>query len=326
MKLKSLCLLFSVLLLAIGAFSSPVPALKTGRVADMGQAVKSTSLDDTYLQWHLKKIMADQAWKITVSDPGILVAVLDSGIDLNHEDLVGKVKKSVNFTSSPTEEDVYGHGTLIAGLIAASEKNLKGATGVAYHSSLLNVKVADDAGYTGPEEVAKGIIWAADNDADIINLSVVLTKPSPIVEEAVKYAWGKGCLIIAASGNNAGLRPMYPAAYQGVISVAATDQNDHLPKWSNRGQWTTVSAPGVDIYSTMPQDKYAQKSGTSFATALVSGEAALLFAVATDRNNNAYTNDDVRDIIESSTDAMASASAKGRINVLKAVAGMVNKP
>ena len=237
----------------------------------MPQADTSAAVNNLPSQWHLTKIMADKAWHITDSNPDIVVAVLDSGIDVNHQDLVGKVKQSVNFTGSPTEGDVYGHGTLIAGLIAASEKDLKGATGVAYNCSLFNVKVADDAGFTTPDAVAKGIIWAADNGADIINLSVVLTKPSTIVEDAVEYAWSKGCLLVAASGNNAGLKPMYPAAYENVISVGATDKNDRLAQWSNRGEWVTVSAPGVDIYSTSPDDKYIQKSGTSFSTALVFG-------------------------------------------------------
>jgi thermitase len=120
---------------------------------------------------------------------------------------------------------------------------------------------------------------------------------------------------------------MYPAAYDNVISVGATDQNDRLARWSNRGEWVTVSAPGVDIYSTSPDDKYVQKSGTSFATALVSGEAALLYAIVIDRNDNGYINDEVRYIIQNSTDAIINADAKGRINVLKAVnAGLTEPP
>lgn len=277
-------------------------------------------------QWHLQKIMVDQAWEITAGSPNIIVAVLDSGIDTDHEELRGKVVGSVNFTTSRTTRDVYGHGTLIAGLIAASVENLKGATGVAYSSSLLNVKVADDAGYTEPIAVASGITWAADNGANIINLSVVLTKPSKIVEEAVKYAWDKGCIIVAASGNNSGLRPMYPAAYLNVISVAATDQNDRLPRWSNRGDWVTVSAPGVDIYSTLPDDKYAERSGTSFATALVSGEAALLYAIAQDMNDNGCINDEIRDAIQNKTDAILDISGKGRVNALKAAETFIEKP
>ena len=324
---KRLTLVALVTVLMLGVFSSTPHMIAYGRVADLPQADRTSPVTVLPSQWHLAKILADKAWQITDSTPDIVVAVLDSGIDINHEDLVGKVKQSVNFSNSPTEGDVYGHGTLIAGLIAASEKDLKGATGVAYNCSLLNVKVADDAGFTTPEAVAKGIIWAADNGADVINLSVVLTKPAIAVEDAVKYAWGKGCLLVAASGNNAGLKPMYPAAYDNVISVGATDQNDRLARWSNRGEWVTVSAPGVDIYSTSPDDKYVQKSGTSFATALVSGEAALLYAIVIDRNDNGYINDEVTDIIQNSTDAIINADAKGRINVLKAVnAGLTEPP
>jgi len=324
---KRLTLIALVAVLTLGVCSSTPYAVTYGRVADLPQVGRTSAATVLPSQWHLAKIMADKAWQVTDSTPDIIVAVLDTGIDINHEDLAGKVKNSVNFSSSLTDGDIYGHGTLIAGLIAASEKDLKGATGVAYNCSLLNVKVADDAGFTTPEAIAKGIIWAADNGAQIINLSVVLTKPATIVEDAVKYAWSKGCLLVAASGNNAGIKPMYPAAYENVISVGATDQSDRLAKWSNRGEWVTVSAPGVDIYSTSPDDKYNQKSGTSFATALVSGEAALLYAIVVDRNDNGYINDDVRDIIRNSADTTANPDAKGRINVLKAVdAGMANPP
>ncbi|MBN1644051.1 MAG: S8 family serine peptidase [Dehalococcoidales bacterium] len=309
-----------LILLAVIVFASvcvvpAVPAEYEGRVADFQQ----TAVNGTAAQWHLAKVMADRAWKITAGSPKIVVAVLDSGIDIKQEELAGKVIASVNFSTSRTTADVYGHGTFIAGLIAASVENLETVTGVAYNCSLLNVKVADDAGFTGAEAVAKGIRWAADNGADIINLSVVLTKPSTAVEEAVKYAWSKGCLLVAAAGNNAGLKPMYPAVYQNVIAVGATDVNDRIPRWFNRGQWVTVSAPGADIYSTLPGDEYAQKSGTSFATAIVSGEAALLFAVAVDENGDGFVNDEVRDAIVNNTDAVPGAGGTGRINVLKAV-------
>lgn len=318
----SVCLFALVVLLSAELLAS-MPEQKAGRVADFQQG--DESIGSASEQWHLAKIMVEQAWEITASNSQIVVAILDTGIDIDHEDLAGKVIGSVNFTSSRTAEDMYGHGTFIAGLIAASVDNLKGATGVAYSSSLLNVKVADDAGFTEPVAVARGIRWAADNGARVINLSVVLTKPSLIVEEAIKYAWEKGCVIVAAAGNNSGLRPMYPAAYQNVISVAATDWNDRLPWWSNRGDWVTVSAPGVDIYSTSPDDSYTEKSGTSFAAALVSGEAALLFAIAQDTNGNGFINDEIKDAIQNKTDFILDTSGKGRANALKAAEAFVTQ-
>ena len=322
---RYVCPSILVALLALGILASS-PEMKAGRVADFRSEDEKVAVTGVPSQWHLQKIMAEQAWKITAGSPNIIVAVLDSGIDIDHEDLSGKVLDSVNFTSSRTVEDVYGHGTLIAGLIAASVDNSMGATGVAYSSSLLNVKVADDAGFTEQVAVARGIMWAADNGADIINLSVVLTRPSQMVEEAVKYARDKGCVIVAAAGNNSGLRPMYPAAYQDVISVAATDQNDRLPRWSNRGDWVTVSAPGVDIYSTLPDDRYAERSGTSFATALVSGEAALLYAIAQDTNCNGFINDEIKDAIQNQTDVMLDVTGKGRVNAQKAAETFTTPP
>lgn len=276
------------------------------------------------LPWYIEKVQADAVWKTTSGGKDILVAVLDTGIDVKHEDLAGKVIESVNFTASKTADDLNGHGTVTAGIITASIENLKGATGIAYRSLLLNVKVAGDNGIVYPEAVAKGIVWAADKGAQVINLSLTLNQPSAEVEEAVRYAWDKGAVIIAAAGNTASVKPVYPAASPNVIGVAATDKNDRLAKWSNRGDWVSVSAPGVEMLSTIPQDKYAIKSGTSYATALVSGEAALLLAVARDRNANGRTNDEVRDAILRNTDVRLDGAYAGRVNLEKAVAALLN--
>jgi len=263
--------------------------------------------------------MAPQAWEITSGGSDVLVAILDTGIDQTHEDLVDKVIADVNFTDSPTVDDVHGHGTHIAGIIAATADDA-GITGLAYNCSLINVKVAEDDGSCDPATVAKGIMWAVDNGANVVNISLTITKPSPTLEDALNYAWDKGAVIIAAAGNNFSSVPVYPAAYPNVIAVAATDRDDRLPRWSNRGDWVGLAAPGVDIYSTLPGDDYGYKSGTSQAAALVSGEAALLFAIVTDTNGNGNVNDEIRHAIEASCDEVGEDElTKGRINVLKAV-------
>jgi len=296
---------------------------EAGRIADFQNSrnVKATNVSNNTiaLPWHLEKINADDVWKATEGGANIVVAVLDTGIDENHEDLQGKVIESVNFSSSQTTNDVNGHGTAIAGIIAASVGNLKGTMGIAYNSSLLNVKVAGDDGFVNPEAVAKGIIWATNKGAKVINLSLTLNKSDEAVEEAIEYAWSKGAVIIAAAGNTSSNKPTYPAASLNVIGVAATDENDRLPKWSNRGDWVSVSAPGVDIYSTSPNGKYIYKNGTSFAAALVSGEATLLFAVAEDGNGNGITNDEVKEAIMKNTEMRTDVTNAGRIDVQKAV-------
>ena len=277
-------------------------------------------------QWALSTIMAPEAWQITSGEPNVFVAILDTGIDQNHEDLTGKVVASINFTQSPTADDLYGHGTHIAGTIAASADNAVGITGAAYDCSLMNVKVAEDDGTCTSGTVARGIIWAVDNGAKVINISLTFTEPSLILENAVNYAWDKGAVIVAAAGNSFSSTPVYPAAYSKAIAVAATDKGDHSPSWSNHGDWVSLSAPGINIYSTLPNDSYGYKSGTSSAAALVSGEAVLLSMIATDTNGNGYINDEIRQGIENNCDeAEMNGLGKGRINILKAAKAVLNR-
>lgn len=293
---------------------------QTGHIAGLTVENQVTStINVNTLPWYIEKINADDAWKATQGGANILVAVLDTGINENHGGLRGKVIESINFTSSRTTNDINGHGTAIASTIAASIENLKITMGIAYNSSLLNVKVADDSGVVQPEAVAKGIIWATDKGAKVINLSLTLSKSHEVVEEAIEYAWSKGVVIVAAAGNTYSNKPTYPASSLNVIGVAATDDNDRLAKWSNRGDWVSVSAPGVDICSTSSDGKYIYKNGTSFSAALVSGEATLLFAVAKDSNSNGFTNDEIKDAIERNTERRTDGTNAGRIDVEKAV-------
>lgn len=322
-RLTTCLMVFLASLVACAAlpFQGSVATVAPGRIADfVGLDTEPSLPAPRDLPWFLERVNAGEAWEPTAAGAHIIVAVLDTGIDSSHEDLQGKVIASVNFSRSPDVADVNGHGTLIAGIITASIENLKGTTGIAHGSSLLNVKVADDNGFVMPDAVAKGIRWAVDNGADVINLSLTLSQPSAAVEEAVRYAWDKGAVIVAAAGNTAGVEEVYPAATPPVIGVAATDQDDRTARWSNRGGWVSVSAPGTDILSTLPLDRYAVKNGTSYSTALVSGEAALLLAIARDRDGNGRVNDEVRAAILNSTQATADGPGAGRVDVLMAVA------
>jgi thermitase len=296
-----------------------IPSNQENASVEKSATGDNNSLDE---QWSLFKVMALEAWQITSGESTVIVAVLDTGIDQTHEDLAGRVISSTNFTQSPALDDIYGHGTHMAGIIAAAD-NTVGVTGLAYDVSLMNVKVAEDGGICNAEVVAKGIVWAVDNGAKVINVSLAFTKPSSPLREAVDYAWNKGAIVIAAAGNNSSSTPVYPAAYPNVIAVAATDEDDRLLRWSNRGDWVNIAAPGADIYSTLPANGYGYQSGTSPATALVSGEAALLFTIATDTNGNGCVNDEVRQAIEANCDEVGiDGLSKGRINVVKAVQAM----
>ena len=207
----------------------------------------------------------------------VTVAVLDTGVDSHHIDLQGKVVASYNFTSSPTVEDLRGHGTHVAGIIVRDFEAGVGNDGLKHEVRLINVKVAEDSGICRAETVSKGIIWAADNGAEVINISLALKQPLSDLEEAIRYAWSKGAVIVAAAGNENLNLPIYPAAYPQVVGVAATDDTGQLTTWSNRGAWVTASAPGANIYSTLPGNAYGFKSGTSQAAASVSGDAAVYY-------------------------------------------------
>jgi thermitase len=160
-----------------------------------------------------------------------------------------------------------------------------------------------------------------DNGASVINISLELKEPSSELEDAVSYAWSQGALIVAAAGNDGNESPVYPAHYEDSIAVAATRQNDTLAPLSNRGDWVDMAAPGFNIYSTLPDDSYGYKSGTSFAAAYVSAVAALLFSVVTDTNGNGRLNDEVRATIEASCQEIGIGGVgKGRIDAAKSLA------
>ena len=273
-----------------------------------------------YKQWALIRVQASGFKQTTTRDRKVIVAILDTGIDINHEDLNGKVVTEVNFTISPTSDDVYGHGTHIAGIIAATSNNSMGIAGLAPKSGLMNIKVADDYGRCQSAIVAKGVVWAVDNGANVINISLEINEPSRELEEAIDYAWSRGILVVAAAGNQATGLPIYPACYKNCIAVTATDQDDSLAPLSNRGDWVDVAAPGFNIYSTMPGDDYGYESGTSFATAYVSGLAALLYGMVNDTNGNGRVNDEVRTAIEAGCDKIGVAGVGGgRINVTRSL-------
>jgi thermitase len=305
-----------------------VEAATSGRIAEIGTENFSNDpsdlpiLSSTTPRWDLLQIQAPEAWQVVTGGHNVLVAVLDTGIDAEHRDLKNKVIDRANFTNSTGLDVDRGHGTHIAGVIAGAADNASNV-GLAYHCSLLDVKVAENDGTTNAKKVAQGIIWAVDHGANIINISIVIGKPYSLLEYAVDYAWNHGCLIVAAAGNSDSTKPVYPAAYPHVIGVSATDKNDNLAKWSNRGDWVSIAAPGVDIYSTLPGDEFGYKSGTSFSTALVSGEAALLYTRAVDMNHDSQVNDEVQDAILSNYDGSeGSEILTRRINVYKAAVSL----
>jgi thermitase len=271
-------------------------------------------------QWGMVRVQAPQAWEVTTGSATVNIAILDTGVDLDHPDLANKIISNINFSSSPTVDDVHGHGTHVAGIAAAVTNNGIGVAGLGYSAAIMNVKVMGDSGTGTYSAIASGIIWAADNGADVINLSLGGSSASSILEDAVNYAWSKGVVVVAAAGNNGGTTLLYPAGYTNCMAVAATDAIDGKASWSNYGDWVDVAAPGVCIYSTLKDNSYGYKSGTSMASPHVAGLAALVFATVSDANGDGKLNDEVRSRIEANCDDIGlSGIGHGRINAARAV-------
>jgi thermitase len=280
---------------------------------------------------------AVEAWKVTTGD-GTKVAILDTGVANVHDDIASQVVGYANFVSADTKEDPkanpedkYGHGTHVAGIVAAKYNNKIGVAGVCPDCSILDVKVLNDSGSGSSSVIANGISWAADNGAKIINMSLGQRVSSRTLEAAVNYAWNKGVVIVAAAGNAGTQAKIYPGAYPNVIAVAATDNKDNKASFSTYGKWVDVAAPGVNVYSTFPNHEfllgtqngrsmgYDVASGTSMASPVVAGVAALVWA-----SQASPDKDSVRAKIESTADPIPGTGtnwARGRVNACKAVAG-----
>jgi len=271
------------------------------------------------IQWALSgstyDIKADDAWDTTTGDASIIIAILDTGILTTHEDITGKVVASINYTDS-TLTDSVGHGTHVAGIAAANTNNAKGIAGVGYDCKLLNVKVINNDGFGTYSWISDGIKYAADYGAHVINLSLSGKYYSYTMEQAVNYAWNKGCVIVAAAGNQATSNKRYPAAFANCMSVGAVDSDGDICSWSNYGTYVDVLAPGDTILSTIKSGSYSTKSGTSMACPHVSGLAGLLYSMSYG------TNESIRDRIQDTSDGYVF-SDYGRIDADAAVAGAV---
>jgi thermitase len=245
-------------------------------------------------QWGLRRIGAPAAWDVTRGDARVVVAVVDTGVDYTHPDLASQVDTANDWdfiNGDSNAMDDHGHGTHVSGIIAATMDNGVGGVGVAPQVRILPVKVLDSKGSGDTFGVSAGIRYAADNGARIINLS--LAGPSDAsMGSAVAYAQSRGCVVIAAAGNDGSSGgASYPARYSGVIGVGATTSTDAHASFSNWGTGVDIAAPGVNILSTLPTalypSGYGSWSGTSMATPFVAGVAALVMSA------NATTNPDV---------------------------------
>lgn len=266
-------------------------------------------------QWALKNaadhdIDAPEGWNIHTGTNNTIIAVVDTGVDLDHPDLAAKITTGAqvgyNYISPGSQpNDDNGHGTHVAGIAAAIGNNGKGIAGVSWGARIMPLKILDAAGNGGTHNLSLAIKYAADHGARVINMSLGGSCGTgwPEVEDAVNYALSKGVVLVAASGNSGIGSVFCPAAIAGVIAVGATDSNDNRAYYSNYGTDLDVVAPGSSIYSTIIDSNpaglgtYGYNTGTSMATPHVAGLTALLLSYAP-----SLTNSQVQNIIQNSAD------------------------
>jgi len=272
-------------------------------------------------QWGPMLVRAPTAWDATMGSPGIIVAVLDTGIDSTHPDLQDAVVPGYDFVEGdafPTDDN--GHGTATAGVIGARTNNSRGQAGLCWRCSLMPIKVlnANRSGTTSA--VAAGLVWAVDNGARVISMSLGGSEPTRTLAEAVDYAVRKGAVLVAAAGNESSQNLSYPAAYVGVIGVAGSDQKDVLYSWSNYGSWVPVAAPGCNIAPFL-RGEYVNFCGTSAAAPVVAGIAGLALS-----GRPLATRTEVENALFRSANPIGTSVRYGRVNAELTLAALGVKP
>lgn len=277
-------------------------------------------------QWGTRRINAPLAWDLSQGF-GVTVAVIDTGVDLAHPDLVGRVDTENDWdfvNSSDTARDDDGHGTHVAGIIAATLNNRLGVAGVAPGARVLPLKALDANGEGDFFTVAQAIYYAAEN-ASVINMSLGSDEYSSVINNAIQYAISHDVVVIAASGNDSSSIVSYPARFAGVVGVGSTNDGDARSSFSNYGPEVDVTAPGYAIYSTVPGG-YAWLSGTSMAAPQVAGTVALIRAAHPELNRQAVEMllyDSAKDLGALGKD---NFYGYGRIDAAAALGGLVPKP
>ena len=229
-------------------------------------------------QWGPEMIGAEYAWKIERGGSSVIVAIIDTGVDYTHPDLSNYIAGGYDWVNNDDDpRDDHGHGTHCAGIAAATINNTLGIAGIS-QSAIMAEKVLDSDGSGSSSTTAEAIRHAADSGADIISMSLGAAESTHIMEEACRYAWEKGCILVAAAGNDGTSLVSYPAAYDTVIAVGSVGKTGLRSPFSNYGTNLELVAPGESILSTAPGNTYSLKSGTSMACPHVSGVAALVLS------------------------------------------------
>lgn len=308
---------------AMAAALSYDPEVEFAEVDRLVPAEAITANDPDFTKaWHLQTLGAPTAWGIAKGD-GVVVAVLDSGVDGTHPDLKPKLVPGWNVRDNNSNtSDVYGHGTQVAGVVGAASNNSLGVTSIAWNTKIMPIRVSETNGSTYLSVLANGIVYAADHGAKIANCSFASVSGSPTVQNAANYMRSKGGIVVVAAGNSGGYEGTANSA--SLISVSATDSHDALTSWSSYGPYVDVSAPGAGIWSTTRGGGYAAVSGTSFSTPVVAAVLALMKSA-----NPALTNVQLESLLKSTavdrgTPGYDIYYGYGRVNAAAAVSAARN--
>lgn len=302
------------------------PSIKSVEL-DMAVPLDVEPEDPGYKEsYALPLINAPEAWEHTQGE-GVIVAVLDTGVDASHPDLAGNLIPGWNVLDDNADtSDAYGHGTKVAGVIASIRGNKTGSNGVAYKAKIMPIRIAGSDGYALFSTMMSGIRWAANNGARVVNLSYANAVGSPAIWRQAKYLKDTTQGITVISVGNNGKKETFLASAD-VLGVSGTDSNDNLASWSSYGPCVDLCAPGVNIYTTTKGGGYGKVNGTSFAAPIVAGSVALI--MAQDPN---LTATEVEHVLLSNTKPLATTEAEkekygvGRVDIGKAIKSIVPEP
>ncbi len=269
-------------------------------------------------QWSLARIGWDEVYGSVSPSGSATVAVLDTGVDAGHPDLASNVLPGTSMLDPGANgtTDPNGHGTEMAGIVAASTDNGEGMAGIGYAGvSVMPVTVLDAQGVGQDGDIVGGVIWAADHGADVILMAFSSPDFSPSLQEAIDYAWSKGAVLVGAAGNDGSSAAHFPAGDRGVVGVANTDESDALNASTNYGDAAFLAAPGTGIYTTGTGGGYTSITGTSASAAAVAGGAALLRATSPDASNGTI----IARLARSADPIENGGTGNGRLNLDRAI-------
>lgn len=318
-------------------FSLPRRPVRASAAAAPVRRLSAIGLADSSLlseQWGMSKIGMPAIWPVNGGSARVVVAVIDTGVDPRHPDLQAALVPGTSVLAGSTgPDDDHGHGTHVAGVIAANASDGRGVSGIAPNCKIMPVKVLNGDGKGDTGDIVTGLLWAVNNGAKVVNMSLGGTGGSRALMAAIQYAQSKDVLVVAAMGNEGANSQEYPAGYPGVMAVGATDSQDKLADFSNFGSWISVAAPGAEIMSTLPtrpvhvvrtegkEMNHDFMDGTSMAAPFVAGLAALVRSTSP-----GLTAAQVKQRIERTSDDLGQRGFDekfgwGRINATRALAG-----